>query len=250
MLRRTGAWAGLRYALTDRLGGTSAAPFDALNLGDHVGDDPASVEANRAALLAALPGAAALAFMRQVHGAQVAVVPVAGAPPAGGSGSAGVLPQADALVTAEPGLALVVLTADCVPVLLGAPDRSVVAAVHAGRQGVTAGVVTAAVSAMAGLGVRPEQVAALVGPSVCGACYEVPAEMAAAVCAEVPAARAASRAGTPALDLRAAVVAQLGAAGVERVEVDPACTLESPELFSHRRDRVTGRIAGVVWIPA
>ncbi len=240
MLRRTGPLASARYALTDRHGGVSGPPYDALDLGDHVGDDPAAVGENRRLLALALGvDPARLVFMSQVHGAEVAVVehaPEPGEPP----------PVADALVTAEAGLALVVLAADCVPVLLADRDGGAVGVAHAGRRGLLAGIVPATLGALGALGARPDRIAALVGPAVCGACYEVPEAMADEVAAAVPAARATSRAGGAALDLRAGVVAQLTAAGVGQVEVDPPCTVETADLYSYRRDGVTGRCAGVV----
>ena len=240
MLRRNGSIGSARYALTDRHGGVSRPPYDALDLGDHVGDDPAAVAQNRRLLAAELGlGPADLVFMSQVHGTEVAVVERAPAPgePA---------PVADALVTTAAGLALVVLVADCVPVLLAARRSEVVAVAHAGRRGVAAGVVPATVAAMRDLGARPDRMVAVVGPAVCGSCYEVPAEMADEVVSRVPAARSTTRDGTAGLDLRAGVVSQLLAAGVETVEADPWCTAESPDLYSHRRDGVTGRFAGVV----
>lgn len=237
MLRRTGTLAGARYATTDRYGGVSAPPYAELNLGDHVGDAPDAVAENRRRLAAAVgvpPDR--LVLMQQVHGRDVAVVAEPPATP----------PVADALVTTTEGLALAVLTADCVPVLLAARRSAAVGVVHAGRKGVAADVVGAAVAAMAALGARPSRMVAVVGPAVCGPCYEVPADLADEVAAVAPAARATSRTGTPALDLRAAVVARLVAAGVVTVEVDPWCTVETAELFSHRREGVTGRFAGVV----
>jgi YfiH family protein len=240
MLRRTGTIASARYALTDRYGGVSRPPYDALNLGDHVGDDPGAVSENRGLLALELGlDPACLVFMQQVHGAGVAVID--GAPEPGAAA-----PVADALVTDRAGLGLVVLVADCVPVLLAARRSDVVAVAHAGRRGVAAGVVGATVSAMCGLGARPDRVVAVVGPAVCGSCYEVPAAMADEVAALVPSARSTTRDGTPGLDLRTAVATQLLEAGVETVEVDPWCTVESRDLFSHRRDGVTGRFAGVV----
>lgn len=240
MLRRTGTIASARFALTDRDGGVSRAPYDALDLGDHVGDDPAAVGENRR-LLALQLGVdpAGLVLMQQVHGADVAVV---GSAPEPGEAP----PVADALVTTQQGLALVVLVADCVPVLLATRDSDVVAVAHAGRRGVAAGVVGTTVAAMGALGARPDRIVAVVGPAICGACYEVPAEMADEVAAVTPVARSTTRAGTPGLDLRAGVAAQLAAAGVETIEVDASCTAESPELYSYRRDGVTGRFAGVV----
>ena len=231
-----------RRVVTDRRGGRSSSPHDAFNLAGHVGDDPADVAANRARLARELhvePGA--LVWMDQVHGAAVAVVdgPQTGPPP-----------QVDALVTATPGLVLCVLVADCVPVLLADPVTGVVAAVHAGREGVRQGVVTAALAAMTGLGSRPGDVQALLGPAVCGADYEVPRAMQVQVARVAADAAVTSRTGTPALDLRAGLTQVLRRAGVGQVVQDPRCTVEDRRLFSHRRDGVTGRQAGVVWLEA
>jgi copper oxidase (laccase) domain-containing protein len=124
----------------------------------------------------------------------------------------------------------------------------VVAAVHAGREGVRKGVVPAALAAMVGLGARPADVTALLGPAVCGACYEVPAAMRAEVAHVAPAAAVRTRKGSPGLDLRAGVDELLRAEGVPEVVHDPRCTVEDPRLFSHRRDGVTGRQAGLVWL--
>jgi YfiH family protein len=229
-----------RRVVTDRRGGRSSAPYDSFNLGDHVGDRPDDVAANRARLAAELgvPGDR-LVWMSQVHGAGVAVVDGPRADP---------VPATDALVTATPGLVLCVLVADCVPVLLADATAGVVAAVHAGREGVRRGVVPAALAQMARLGARPADVTALLGPAVCGACYEVPAAMQAEVARVAPAAAARSRRGTAALDLRAGLADVLRGAGVGQVVHDPRCTVEDPVLFSHRRDGVTGRQAGVVWL--
>lgn len=243
MIHGTGSLGAATFAVTDRSGGASGPPFDALNLGDHVGDDPGAVSANRR-LLAESLGLAPdrMVYMSQVHGRDVAVLD---GPPAAGEP----VPVADGMVTRVPGLALVVLTADCVPVLLA--DGSGVAGVaHAGRKGVHAGVVGAVVDAMRRLGADPAGVSAVLGPAVCGRCYEVPAEMRDAVSARVPAARSTTRAGTPALDLPAAVAAQLDDAGVRSVQRLTECTAETPSLYSHRRDAVTGRFAGVVWTTA
>jgi polyphenol oxidase len=220
---------------TARPGGSSAAPFAELNLGDHVGDDIAAVAANRA-LLAQAAGVAPdhLLFLRQVHGREVAVAEGPWAGPA---------PAADAAVTRTEGLALAVLVADCVPVLLADPAAGVVGVAHAGRQGLVAGVVGAAVAAMRDLGART--VTARVGPSVCGRCYEVPEQMAQDVAARVPAARSTTSWGTPALDVAAGVLSQL-AACCDDVRWWPACTREDEGLYSFRRSATTGRFAGVV----
>jgi len=229
-----------RRVVTDRRGGASAAPYDTFNLGAHVGDDPAAVAANRARVARELRVPEdRLVWMTQVHGTGVAVVD---------GPQQGPVPDVDALVTATPGLVLCVLVADCVPVLLADPVAGVVAAVHAGREGVRQGVVPAALAAMTRLGARPGDVTALLGPAVCGACYEVPAAMQAELARVVPGAAVRTRKGTPGLDLRAGLDARLRAAGVPEVVHDPRCTVEDPRLFSHRRDGVTGRQAGLVWL--
>lgn len=224
----------LLRAVTDRSGGVSAPPFDALNLGDHVGDDPRAVVANRAAVAdaAGLP-AGRLLFMRQVHGATVARV--AGAdldrPP----------PQADALVTLEADLGLAVMVADCLPVILTAGP--VLAVAHVGRPGLAADLLPATVAAMRDLGAG--EIEAILGPSVCGRCYEVPERMRAEVASGIPAAWAETSWGTPALDIAAGARAQLHAAGVG-VEQLPGCTREDDTFFSYRRDGETGRFAAIV----
>jgi polyphenol oxidase len=229
-----------RRVVTDRRGGRSRSPYDSFNLGDHVGDDPADVAANRARVARELGvPEPRLVWMNQVHGTGVAVVDG----PQGRS-----VPDTDAVVTSTPGLVLCVLAADCVPVLLADPVAGVVAAVHAGREGVRRGVVPAALSAMAGLGARARHVSALLGPAICGDCYEVPTEMQAEVARVAPAAAVRTRKGTPGLDLRAAVTDGLRRAGIPEVVQDPRCTAEDPYLFSHRRDGVTGRQAGIVWL--
>ncbi len=229
-----GGWrvesSGAVRVLTDRSGGVSTGPWEGLNLGLHVDDDPAAVEENRRRLRAEV--GRPIVYMEQCHGAEVAVVDEV--PP--------VAPRCDALVTTARGLALAVLVADCVPVLLASP-QGVVAAVHAGRPGMVAGVVPAAVAAMRDLGAR--DVDAVVGPSVCGRCYEVPAAMRAAAAAVRPVSATVSWTGTPAIDVAAGVVDQLRDHGVV-VHWLPGCTRETPQLYSYRRDGTTGRFAGVV----
>jgi YfiH family protein len=238
MLLATGSDTAARWVVTDRSGGVSDGRYDSLNLGDHVGDDPGRVAANRARVAAEIGvQPTVLRFMNQVHGSRVAHV--------GGHGDARP-PEADALVTQEPGLALAVLVADCVPVLLTAPDAIAVA--HAGRRGVVGGIVTETVAALRELRVAPASIVAEVGPAICGRCYEVPAAMQDEVCEKVPAARSTTRQGTRGLDLRAGVVAQLREAGVATIHVSPRCTAENADLFSYRRDGVTGRFAGLAWL--
>jgi YfiH family protein len=229
-----------RRVVTDRRGGRSRSPYDSFNLGDHVGDDPADVAANRTRVARELGvPEERLVWMEQVHGTGVVVVE---------GPQAGPVPRTDALVTATRGLVLCVLVADCVPILLADSVTGVVAAVHAGREGVRHGVVPAALSAMASLGARARHVSALLGPAVCGECYEVPARMQADVASVTPAAAVRTRRGTPGLDLRAGIAETLRRAGIPEVVQDPRCTAEDPHLFSHRREGVTGRQAGIVWL--
>lgn len=232
-------------AFTDRAGGVSEDPFTSLNLAVLTPDDPASVGENLRRVMSAFTGEpdGELARMRQVHGAQVALVREA-TPGAGSPEEAEGLPEVDALVTDRAGLTLMVLVADCVPVLLADPTVGVVAAVHAGRLGVATGVVAAALAQMRALGA--DQVTGWVGPHVCGACYEVPEQMRDEVAALVPATRAETSWGTPALDLGAGVTAQLRHEGVDVRHVG-ACTRERADLYSHRRDGAgSGRMAGLV----
>ncbi|WP_432521606.1 peptidoglycan editing factor PgeF [Kineococcus sp. SYSU DK006] len=224
--------AGVRGGFTTRAGAAGAPPFAGLNLGDHVGDDPQRVAAHRDALRRAV-GAHALVVPEQVHGADVVVLDGVPARP----------PRADALVTAVPGLALAVVVADCVPVVLADPAAGLVAVAHAGRPGLVAGVVPAVVAALRAAGAR-DLVAAL-GPSICGGCYEVPPAMADEVAARVPAARARTRRGTPAVDVPAGVLAQLADLGVPARRTE-RCTSEHEDLYSYRRDGRTGRSGAVV----
>lgn len=224
---------GVRRVFTSREGGGSEAPYASLNLGQHVGDDPDSVLANRDRVAAALGLASDhLVFMDQQHGAEVAVVTGPGAPS-----------PCDAMVTTTPGLALGVLVADCAPVLLSDAEQEVVAVAHAGRPGLVAGVIDRVVTTMREIGAR--RISAAVGPSVCGRCYEVPEEMRDLAASVVPEAATVSWTGTPAVDVAAGVVTQLRANDVDVIWV-AGCTRESAALYSYRRDGRTGRTAGVI----
>jgi len=232
---------GAHFAFTDRWGGVSAVPYEELNLGGAVGDDPEAVRTNRELAAKSLGlDPALVVWMNQVHGADVAVVEE----PWGASD----IPSVDALVTARRGLALAVLTADCTPVLLADPVAGIAGAAHAGRPGMVAGVVPAAVAAMVELGADPARIIARTGPAVCGRCYEVPADMRADVAAVEPAAYAETSWGTPAVDVTAGAHAQLDRLGVRDREQSPVCTRESGDHFSYRRDRTTGRLASYVWL--
>ncbi|AFM17908.1 uncharacterized protein, YfiH family [Mycolicibacterium chubuense NBB4] len=229
----------VRRVTTTRAGGVSTAPFATFNLGDHVGDDPAAVAANRRRLATATGlGEDGIVWMNQVHSAHVEVVDRGGE----------TVDATDGLVTTAPSLGLAVVTADCVPVLIADARAGVVAAVHAGRVGAAAGIVARAVETMVDAGARVEDVSVLLGPAVSGSNYEVPAQMAAEVDAALPGSRTTTRQGTPGLDLRAGIARQLHTLGVGAIEVDPRCTVEDRTLFSHRRDAPTGRLASLIWL--
>ena len=228
--------------VTDRLGGAGVAPYDSRNLGGAVGDNPATVRHNREKTARELGlDPARVVYMRQVHSADVAYVtePWGDEPPA-----------LDAVFTDEPEQALGVLVADCAPVLVADAEAGLVGAAHSGRVGTALGVVPALVRAMAERGADPSRMSALVGPCACGPCYEVSAELRTEVAAVLPETWSTTRRGTPALDVRAGVAAQLAAEGVTDVRHDDRCTIETPELFSYRRERTTGRFAGYIWLAA
>ncbi|WP_084075874.1 polyphenol oxidase family protein [Demequina sp. NBRC 110052] len=221
---------------TTRHGGVSVGPYGALNLATHVGDTPDAVARNRD--LVAERAGAPITFLTAEHGIAVARLtePLDRAP------------AADVLVTDTPGVALAAIAADCVPLLLHDSATGAVAAAHVGREGLYLGAVDSAVAALLDLraaGVSGE-ISAAIGPAICGACYEVPLEMRERVAERHPAARASTRAGTPSLDLPRATETRLAELGAAQIARQRACTLETPDLFSHRRDGVTGRHAGVI----
>jgi len=221
---------GVVRAVTDRSAGVSRGRYAGLNLGAHVEDAPDAVAENRRLLTERL--GRPIVYMDQCHGAEVAVV----------DGVPDVPPSCDGLVTRSSEVALAVLVADCVPVLLSSTG-GVVAAVHAGRPGLVAGVVPRTLDVMRDLGAG--EVDAVVGPSVCGRCYEVPEAMRDVAAAVQPVSATVSWTGTPAIDVAAGVVAQLRDAGVE-VRWVPGCSRERDDLYSYRRDGRTGRFAGLV----
>jgi YfiH family protein len=221
---------------TTRRGGVSAPPYDGLNLGILTADDHAAVDANRDRLAAAI----AIARERTLQGLQVHgthVRRVRELPPPGAE-----LADADGQATALDGVAAVVLTADCLPVALVAPEA--VAIVHAGWRGLAGGVLAEGVRALRDLGAEGE-IAAAIGPGASVCCYETGPEVHAAFAAHGPRARSGDHA-----DLRFVARRQLDDAGVGEVHDVGLCTICAPPglFFSHRRDGgVSGRQAGVVW---
>lgn len=230
----------VRMLFTSRAGGVSASPYDSFNLGGHVGDDPDSVSANRQRLadIAGLD-AARFVWMEQLHTNNVTV---ADGP------QDGPVEATDAVVTTTERLALCVLVADCVPVLLSDHNAGVVAAAHAGRLGARNGIIPKTVEVMRGLGAEPANIQALLGPAAAGESYEVPQEMADDVEAHLPGSRARTKKGTPGLDIRAGLVRQLLSLGVTHIDADPRDTVTDASFFSYRREKTTGRQAGVVWL--
>ena len=232
----------VEIAFTDRHGGTSGGPFASLNLASRSADSVHAVTDNIGRVADAFADGRPLrrlVAMEQVHGADVHLVTesdLAGAQ----------VPVVDALVTRLPQVALMVRVADCVPVLLGDPVARVVAAAHAGRLGLVAGIVPKTVEAMRDLGATA--IRAWLGPHVCGHCYEVPEQLRAEVVGVVPESFGQTTWGTPALDLGAGVAAQLAGLGVEVTDLS-RCTLEDDDLFSYRRQgERSGRLAGLVWV--
>lgn len=212
------------HLFTDRRGGVSLGVYESLNLALHVGDDPVTVAANRS-----LIGPAQ--FMNQVHGDEIVIV----------ESITDQTPTCDGLITTKSNLALAVMVADCIPLLL--VSKEAVGAIHVGRAGLVNQIALKAIATMRSLGAI--DIHAILGPSICGACYEVPFEMQQDVVEQHPRAFATTRKGTPGLDLPKALIADLLSAGVS-YEASTICTMENELYFSHRRQNPTGRFAGVV----
>lgn len=237
----------VQHAVFTRQGGLSVGPFASLNVGHTVGDDAAHVEANHAAIYAALGiTPAQVVCGRQVHGHRVAVVTAAD----GGQ----VLPATDALVSGAPDLALLLRFADCVPVLFSAPGVGAVGIAHAGWRGTVAHIAARTARALAEVfGCHPQEIVAGVGPSIGPCCYQVGAEVIAEVRAafgEVASSLLSRQQadGTAHLDLWEANAQPLREMGVGRIEVAGLCTRCRRDLFySHRGDGGrTGRFAAVI----
>ena len=227
----------VRACCTTRAGGVSAAPYDSLNLGMHVGDGADSVSRNRELLAAALALPSSPEWIEQTHSSEAITLEL------------DAKRRADAAVTRARGRVAVVMTADCLPILLCDRAGSEVAAVHAGWRGLQAGVVQSALAAMRS---APAQLLAWIGPAISQVHFEVGADVYTAFVDANPAAAAhfdANRPGHWLCDLAGLAEAVLRAAGVESVTRDAHCTYRDAEQFySYRRDGVTGRMASLVWI--
>ena len=213
---------------TNRHGGFSHGDYASWNLATHVGDDEAVVEKNREKLRERVGN---IAVMSQVHGDAVVVV----------DQLSDEVPVCDALITSNSDLALVVMVADCIPLLLR--SESLVAAVHVGRAGLMNSIALKTVAKMRELGAI--QISGTIGPAICGSCYEVPQDLHDQVIAVHPLASSRTAIGTPALDLPKALMAALAQVNV-LVTSSAECTLENDEYFSFRRNNKTGRQAGVI----
>jgi YfiH family protein len=214
----------LPHFFTDRRGGESLGVYESLNLALHVGDDPAVVNSNRKKIGSAQ-------FMNQVHGDHIEVIDALTLE----------IPTCDGLITTTPNLPLVVMVADCIPLLL--VSKEAVGAIHVGRAGLVNRIGLKAIHVMRSLGAI--EIHAVLGPSICGGCYEVPFQMQQNVMADRPRAYATTRKGTPGLDLPKALISDLVSAGVT-YEASTICTFEDDLYFSHRRQNPTGRFAGVI----
>ncbi len=240
----------VRAFVTTRAGGVSTGAFGldggapgGLNLGDHVGDDPAAVAVNRARLQAVLPGP--VRWLQQVHGTAVHDADVAW------TGDAS--PVADAAVATRPGAVLAVMTADCLPILLADASGRAVGAVHAGWRGLAGGVAEAAVDAMRVRLGSDARLLAWLGPAIGPSAFEVGDDVRDAFCdLDARALDAFVPGAVPGkwwADLYALARRRLASRGVEDVHGGVTCTVTDRERFySHRRDRRSGRFASLVWL--
>ena len=228
----------VRSLQTTRVGGVSVAPYDSLNLSSNVGDLPLSVERNRMLLEPLLPSEPI--WLKQVHGVTVA-----------DATDAGCWPEADACVSSHPGAVCVVMTADCLPVLLCDDRGSVVGAVHAGWRGLCDGVIEHAVSAM---GVAPDTLMAWLGPAIGVTAFEVGLDVREEFIARDPKSTAAFVPHVPnkwRADIYQLARLRLSGLGVDRVYGGGLCThTDHARFFSYRRDNVTGRTGTLIWLDA
>ncbi|OUM00463.1 peptidoglycan editing factor PgeF [Variovorax sp. JS1663] len=234
---------GVKALCTTRQGGVSRGTYESLNLGDHVGDAPADVAANRARLHEAI--GARPVFLQQVHGTRRLALDAH--TPDGGEG--------DACTTASPGIACTIMVADCLPVLFTDRGGRRVAAAHAGWRGLAAGVLEEAAGAFAEEG-GPRHLLAWLGPCIGPDAFEVGDEVRAAFTAAAPQAASCFRPGAASgkwlADLAGLARQRLLAAGITQLHGNDGsrgwCTVNNPLLFfSHRRDRISGRFAACIW---
>ena len=230
--------ARVRACSTRRQGGVSHSPWDALNLGGHVGDNPDAVARNRQLLVdeAGLP--AMPQWLDQVHGTGVVRLAEGGETPL----------RADACITSEPGVVCAIMTADCLPVLFCSQDGAEVAAAHAGWRGLCAGVLE---NTLAQFRSPPDQIHAWLGPAIGPDAFEVGAEVRDAFLAQDPHAGEAFHPSGDRFYANIWLLARrrLQAAGVRSISADSRCTFtQRDDFFSFRRDGITGRMATLIWL--
>lgn len=252
-------WPGVRYFCTWRAGGVSAAPWDSLNLGLHVGDDAAAVLANRARVRAALP--AEPVWLDQVHGTDVFEAmmrsPGTVVPPRDTPGAAPAVlqaaPCADAAITRLPGQPLAIMTADCLPVVLADQAGTVLGVAHAGWRGLVAGVLENTLLALRRQAPQAQGWRAWVGPGIGADAFEVGDEVRVAFTdrdpSTAPCFTPSCRRGHWRADLAALAAGRLAQAGVAQVELSGECTYrQADRYFSYRRENQTGRQVTLAWL--
>jgi YfiH family protein len=243
----------IKTMITNRHGGFSQSPFDSLNFGLHVGDDPSTVQKNREALKVVLPNEPI--WLNQVHGTQVI--------DADNKNDWSNVPNADASVTSTPGQVLAIMTADCLPVLLASKDGKVVGAAHAGWRGLAAGVIEQTVALMRAKQTQQTQqtqthaqtqseILAYLGPAIGPHAFEVGSEVRDIFIAQNPASSACfeqlREKGKYLADIYGLACLRLNALGIEQIEGGDECTLQNPDYVSYRRDQQTGRTGSFIWI--
>ena len=226
----------VRASQTTRIGGVSSAPYDSLNLGDHVGDDPIAVARNRMLLNTLLPSEPV--WLEQVHGIVVA-----------NADTASCLPQADACIARHRGSVCVVMTADCLPILLCDTQGSVVGAAHGGWKGLAAGVIEVTIKAM---DAAPKDLMAWFGPAISQQHFEVGEEVRTTFLDADPKAATAFLLGKDGkwfADIYALARLRLNALGITQIYGGDFCTYrERDKFFSYRRDGSTGRMGSFIWL--
>ncbi len=239
----------LRIGFTSRHGGASGGDFSSLNLGFHVADDPDDVASNRETLQ--LEVGSDIVWMSQTHGATIRNAAESTL------GSRGYLSvgEADAIIVDQEvgkAVAAAVMVADCIPLVIADPVNVRGAVVHVGRAGLELGIAPKVVAELVRTGSLHADLVAVMGPSICGRCYEIPQDMVDRIATDNPRARSETRWGTPALDVPNALEAQLEGVGVPRIFRHSACTFEDEAYFSHRHSsnegKHSGRFAGILQI--
>lgn len=227
----------ITYHFTNRHGGVSTPPYDTFNLALHVGDNPANVIKNRT-ILKHRYNTPDIVWMDQVHHANIQIITSPHTEP---------IPHCDAIVTDQPNIALAVMVADCIPILMFDPQRHVIAAIHAGRNGTFLQIAPKTVEVMQkAFGCMPSNIHVIMGPSIHACCYEIGDDLATIV--EKSFGKVYMQNGR--LNLQQLNYDQLIQASItkEHIEISNICTCCHPDYFSYRREGTTGRFAGVIWM--